>query len=90
MFSLLQADLASQRGQSSDRPLFEAQTFSLLTAWHSRSHAELAHIWLRKQLSCIVRSPRHAKRNARLAAMVISRRLNAAAAKEQSGKLFQP
>jgi hypothetical protein len=69
MLSFLQADIACQRGQSFDRPLFETQTFSLLAAWHSRSHADLAHIRLREQLSDIVRSlgrspPRHAKRNA--------------------------
>src|SRR5258708_4041894 len=52
-----------------DHPLFETQIFSLLAAWHSRSHAEFAHIWLPEQPSDIVRSlgrssPRHAKRNA--------------------------
>jgi hypothetical protein len=62
MFSLLQADLACPRAQSFDRPLFESQTFSLLAARHSRSRAELAHLWPREQLSDIVRSPRHAKR----------------------------
>jgi len=41
---------------SFNRPLFETQTFSLLAAWHSRSHAELAHIGPREQLSDIVRS----------------------------------
>ena len=35
---------------------FEAQIFSLLAAWYSRNHAEFAHIWLREQLSDIVRS----------------------------------
>jgi len=64
MLSFLQAEIACQRGQSLDRPLFETQTFSLLAAWHSLSHAELAHIWPREQLSEIVHSPRHAKRNA--------------------------
>jgi len=44
MLSFLQAEIACQRGQSLDRPLFETQTFSLLAAWHSLSHAELAHI----------------------------------------------
>jgi hypothetical protein len=64
MPSLLQAEIACQRGQSFDRPPFEAQTFSLLAAWHSCSDADLAHIRLREQLSDIVPSPRHAKRNA--------------------------
>jgi hypothetical protein len=64
MLSFLQAEIACQRGQRFNRPLFETQTFSLLAAWHSRSHAELAHIWPREQLSEIVHSPRHAKRNA--------------------------
>ena len=64
MFSLLQADIACPRGQSFDRPLFEIQIFSLLAARHSRSDAELAHIWLREQLSDIARSPRRATRNA--------------------------
>jgi hypothetical protein len=56
MLSLFSADLACQRGQRFDRPLIETQTFSPLAAWHSRSHAELAHIWPREQLSDIVRS----------------------------------
>src|SRR2546430_13069008 len=55
-FSLFQADIACPRGQSFNRPLFETQTFSLLAAWHSRSHAELAHIGPREQLSDTVRS----------------------------------
>jgi hypothetical protein len=53
MLSLLQADIACQRGQSFDRSLFETKIFSPLAAWHSRSHAELAHIWPREQLSDI-------------------------------------
>jgi hypothetical protein len=64
MLSLFQADIACQRAQRFDRPLFETQTFSLLAAWHSRSHAELVHIWPREQLSDIDHSRRHAKRNA--------------------------
>src|SRR6266567_9092452 len=64
MLSFFQADIACQRGQSFDRPIFETQTFSLLAAWHSRSHAELVHIWPREQLSDIDRSRRHAKHNA--------------------------
>jgi hypothetical protein len=64
MFSLLQAETARPRGQSLDRWLIETQTFSLLAAWHSPSHAELALIRSREQLSDIVRSPRHAKHNA--------------------------
>jgi hypothetical protein len=35
---------------------FETQIFSLLAAWHFRSHADLAHIGPREQLSDIVRS----------------------------------
>jgi DNA-binding transcriptional LysR family regulator len=35
---------------------FEAPAFSLLAAWHPRSHADPAHIWLRDQLSEIARS----------------------------------
>jgi hypothetical protein len=64
MLSLFQADIACQRRQSLDRSLFETRLFSLLAAWHSRSHAEFARIRLREQLSDIIRSPRHAKRNA--------------------------
>jgi hypothetical protein len=56
MLSFLQAEIACQLGQSFNCPLFEAQIFSLLAAWHSRSDAEFAHIWLREQLSDIVRS----------------------------------
>jgi DNA-binding transcriptional LysR family regulator len=37
---------------------FETQSFTLLAAWHPRSHADPAHIWLREQLSEIVRSLR--------------------------------
>ncbi|MDR3468296.1 MAG: LysR family transcriptional regulator [Xanthobacteraceae bacterium] len=48
---------------------FETQTFSLLAAWHPRSHADPAHIWLRDQLFDVVRAldggkPRQAKRGA--------------------------
>jgi DNA-binding transcriptional LysR family regulator len=35
---------------------FETPTFSLLAAWHPRSQADPAHIWLRDQLSEIARS----------------------------------
>jgi DNA-binding transcriptional LysR family regulator len=46
---------------------FETPAFSLLAAWHPRSHADPAHVWLRDQLSEIVRaldrdSPPRAKR----------------------------
>jgi hypothetical protein len=69
MLSFFQADIACPRGQSLTTRFFETQIFSLLAAWHSRSHAEFAHIWLPEQPSDIVRSlgrssPRHAKRNA--------------------------
>jgi DNA-binding transcriptional LysR family regulator len=35
---------------------FETQTFGLLAAWHPRSQADSAHMWLREQLSDIVRA----------------------------------
>jgi hypothetical protein len=70
MLSFLQAEIACQRGQRFDRPLFETQTFSLLAAWHSRSHAELAHIWPREQLSEIVRSLAAARRAMRSAMLI--------------------
>jgi hypothetical protein len=67
MLPFLQAEIASPRGQSFDRRFLKPKPTvrsSLPAAWHSRSHAELAHIWPRGQLSDIVRSLRHAKRNA--------------------------
>ncbi len=35
---------------------FETQTFTLLAAWHPRSHADPAHVWLREQITDIVRT----------------------------------
>lgn len=45
----------SDRRDSFELP-FETQTFGLLAAWHPRSQADPAHIWLREQLSDIVRA----------------------------------
>jgi DNA-binding transcriptional LysR family regulator len=45
----------SDRLDSFELP-FETQTFSLLAAWHPRSHADSAHVWLREQLAEIVRT----------------------------------
>jgi DNA-binding transcriptional LysR family regulator len=58
----------SDRLDSFELP-FETETFSLLAAWHPRSHADPAHVWLRERLSDIVRalnrgSPVHAEREA--------------------------
>jgi hypothetical protein len=35
---------------------FSMKTFSLLAAWHPRSQADPAHVWLRERLSDIVRA----------------------------------
>jgi hypothetical protein len=70
MLSLFQADITWPRGQSFDRPPFETQIFSLLAAWHSHSHADLAHIRLREQLSDIVRSLAAARRAMRSAMLI--------------------
>jgi DNA-binding transcriptional LysR family regulator len=47
----------SDRLDSFELP-FETQTFTLLAAWHPRSHADPAHVWLRQKLSEIVRALR--------------------------------
>ena len=38
-------------------PPFETRGFSLYAAWHPRNHADLGHIWLRRQLAEIAAAP---------------------------------